>query len=284
MAGRLQDKVAIVTGAGSRGAGVGNGKAASLLFAREGAKVCLVDNVLARAQETLAEIEKEGGTAFAIDGDVSKDADCKHIVDACVMRFGKVDILHNNVGIDPGVVSVVDVDEKTWDEVMNVNVKSMMFMSKHAIPVMAANGGGAILTVSSISALRPRGLTPYTTSKQAVIGLTQAMAVDHAPQGIRVNCIAPGRSAAPSGRRQRRCAPKAPPGTSAGRPSTSPQTRRAGSRARCWSWMAAPHSSALRGKHRVQGHGGRFDRRFPPGTPSASTGRGQGVGFVNREP
>jgi NAD(P)-dependent dehydrogenase (short-subunit alcohol dehydrogenase family) len=192
MAGRLQDKVAIVTGAGSRGTGVGNGKAASLLFAREGAKVCLVDNVLARAKETLAEIEKEGGEAFAIAGDVSKDGDCKHIVDACVMRFGKVDILHNNVGIDPGVVSVVDVDEKTWDEVMNVNVKSMMFMSKHAIPVMAQNGGGAILTVSSISALRPRGLTPYTTSKQAVIGLTQAMAVDHAPQGIRVNCIAPG--------------------------------------------------------------------------------------------
>jgi NAD(P)-dependent dehydrogenase (short-subunit alcohol dehydrogenase family) len=192
MADRLQGKVAIVTGAGSRGTGVGNGKAASLLFAREGAKVCLVDNVLARAQETLAEIEKEGGEAFAIEGDVSKDADCKRIVDACVMRFGKVDILHNNVGIDPGVVSVVDVDEKTWDEVMNVNVKSMMFMSKHTIPVMAANGGGAILTVSSISALRPRGLTPYTTSKQAVIGLTQAMAVDHAPQGIRVNCIAPG--------------------------------------------------------------------------------------------
>jgi len=192
MAGRLQDKVAIVTGAGSRGTGVGNGKAASLLFAREGARVCLVDNVLARAEETLAEIEKEGGEAFAISGDVSKDADCKHIVDACVMRFGKVDILHNNVGIDPGVVSVVDVDEKTWDEVMNVNVKSMMFMSKHAVPVMAQNGGGAILTISSISALRPRGLTPYTTSKQAVIGLTQAMAVDHAPQGIRVNCIAPG--------------------------------------------------------------------------------------------
>jgi NAD(P)-dependent dehydrogenase (short-subunit alcohol dehydrogenase family) len=136
MAGRLQDKVAIVTGAGSRGSGVGNGKAASLLFAREGARVCLVDNVLVRAEETLAEIEKEGGEAFAIAGDVSKDADCKHIVDACVMRFGKIDILHNNVGIDPGVVSVVDVDEKTWDEVMNVNVKSMMFMSKHAVPVI----------------------------------------------------------------------------------------------------------------------------------------------------
>jgi NAD(P)-dependent dehydrogenase (short-subunit alcohol dehydrogenase family) len=192
MPGRLQDKIAIVTGAGSRGAGVGNGKAASLLFSREGAKVCLVDNVLARSEETLAEITKEGGDAFAIEADVSKDADCKRVVDEAVRRYGRVDILHNNVGIDPGVVSVVDVDEPTWDQVMDVNVKSMMLMSKHAIPVMAANGGGAILTVSSISALRPRGLTPYTTSKQAVIGLTQAMAVDHASQGIRVNCIAPG--------------------------------------------------------------------------------------------
>jgi NAD(P)-dependent dehydrogenase (short-subunit alcohol dehydrogenase family) len=192
MPGRLQDKIAIVTGAGSRGAGVGNGKAASLLFSREGAKVCLVDNVLARAEETLAEVKKEGGEAFAIEADVSKDADCKRVVEETVRRYGRVDILHNNVGIDPGVVSVVDVDEPTWDQVMDVNVKSMMLMSKHAIPVMAANGGGAILTVSSISALRPRGLTPYTTSKQAVIGLTQAMAVDHASQGIRVNCIAPG--------------------------------------------------------------------------------------------
>ena len=118
MAGRLQDKVAIVTGAGSRGAGVGNGKAVSLLFAREGAKVCLVDNVLSRAEETLADLEKEGGVAFAIDGDVSKGADCQRIVAACVQRFGRVDILHNNVGIDPGIVSVVDVDEAIWDQVM----------------------------------------------------------------------------------------------------------------------------------------------------------------------
>jgi NAD(P)-dependent dehydrogenase (short-subunit alcohol dehydrogenase family) len=192
MAGRLQDMVAIVTGAGSRGAGVGNGKAASILFAREGAKVCLVDSVLERAEETLAAIEAEGGDAFAMEANVAVSADCKRIVDTTVMRYGKVDILHNNVGIDPGVVSVVDVDEATWDKTMDVNVKSMMLMSKHAIPIMAGNGGGAIVTISSISALRPRGLTPYTVSKGAVIALTQAMAVDHAPQGIRVNCIAPG--------------------------------------------------------------------------------------------
>jgi NAD(P)-dependent dehydrogenase (short-subunit alcohol dehydrogenase family) len=192
MAGRLQDMVAIVTGAGSRGEGVGNGKAASLLFAREGASVCLVDSVLGRAEETLAAIKDEGGDGFAMEGNVARDADCKRIVDSVVMRYGKVDILHNNVGIDPGVVSVVDVSEATWDETMDVNVKSMMLMSKHAIPHMVANGGGAIVNISSISALRPRGLTPYTVSKGAVIALTQAMAVDHAPQGVRVNCIAPG--------------------------------------------------------------------------------------------
>lgn len=192
MAGRLQDMVAIVTGAGSRGEGVGNGKAASILFAREGAIVCLVDNVLGRAEETLAAIKDEGGDAFAMEANVALAQECKRIVDTTVMRYGKVDILHNNVGIDPGIVSVVDVDEATWDQTMDVNVKSMMLMSKHAIPVMAANGGGAIVNISSISALRPRGLTPYTVSKGAVIALTQAMAVDHAPQGIRVNCIAPG--------------------------------------------------------------------------------------------
>ena len=192
MTGRLQDMVAIVTGAGSRGAGVGNGKAASILYAREGAKLCLVDSTRARAEETLAAIKDAGGEAFAIEANVALGADCKRVVDATVMRFGKVDILHNNVGIDPGIVSVVDVDEATWDETMDVNVKSMMLMAKHAIPFMAANGGGAIVNISSISALRPRGLTPYTVSKGAVIALTQAMAVDHAALGIRVNCIAPG--------------------------------------------------------------------------------------------
>jgi NAD(P)-dependent dehydrogenase (short-subunit alcohol dehydrogenase family) len=192
MPGRLENMVAIVTGAGSRGAGVGNGKAAAILFAREGARVCLVDNVLARAEETKAAIEAEGGEAFAMEANVANDADCKRIVDTTVMNYGKVDILHNNVGIDPGIVNVVDVTEAAWDQTMDVNVKSMMLMAKHAIPVMIQEGNGAIINISSISALRPRGLTPYTVSKGAVIALTQAMAVDHAPQHVRVNCIAPG--------------------------------------------------------------------------------------------
>ena len=193
MAGRLEGKVAIVTGAGSRGPGVGNGKAASVLFAREGAKVVLVDNVLAHANETLDMIRGEGNDAIALEGDVSRDGDCAHFVATALQHYGRLDILQNNVGIDPGVVSVVDVDLETWDTVMDVNVKSMMLMAKHAIPAMVQSGnGGSIICISSISALRPRGLTPYTVSKGAVIALTQAMAVDHASQGVRVNCIAPG--------------------------------------------------------------------------------------------
>jgi NAD(P)-dependent dehydrogenase (short-subunit alcohol dehydrogenase family) len=184
--------VAIVTGAGSRGPGVGNGKAAAVLFAREGAKVALVDAVLERAAETQAMIRDEGGECFAMEANVTSAEDCKAIVDEAVRRYGRLDILHNNVGIDPGIVSVVDVDEATWDKTLDVNVKSMMLMCKHAIPVMAASGGGSIITISSISALRPRGLTPYTVSKGAVIALTKAMAVDHAAQLVRVNCIAPG--------------------------------------------------------------------------------------------
>ena len=130
--------------------------------------------------------------AFAVEADVTKDADCKRVVDETLARFGRLDILDNNVGIGMGNVSVVTVTEENWDRVMTVNVKSMVLMSKHAVPAMQANGGGAIINISSLSALRPRGLTPYSTSKGAVIALTKAMAVDHAPDNIRVNCIAPG--------------------------------------------------------------------------------------------
>jgi NAD(P)-dependent dehydrogenase (short-subunit alcohol dehydrogenase family) len=189
--GRLEGKVAIVTGAGSRGPGVGNGRATAILFAREGARVALVDRVAAWAEQTRATIEAEGGEAFVVEADVTRDEDCRRVVAETVGRYGPIGILHNNVGIG-GAGSVVDMDEAFWDEVMRVNVKSMMLMSKHVIPIMAANGGGAIVNISSVSAVRPRGLTAYTTSKGAVNALTMAMAVDHAAQGVRVNCILPG--------------------------------------------------------------------------------------------
>jgi NAD(P)-dependent dehydrogenase (short-subunit alcohol dehydrogenase family) len=192
MAGtRLAGKVAIVTGAGSRGEGIGNGRAAAVLFAREGARVLLVDQDRAAADETLRMIRDEGGEAAVFTADVTRGEECRAMVEEAVRRWGRLDILDNNVGIG-GRATVVDVDEKDWDHLMRVNVTSMMLTSKHAVPAMAQGGGGAIVNISSISALRPRGLTPYSVSKGAVIALTRAMAIDHAPEGIRVNCIAPG--------------------------------------------------------------------------------------------
>ncbi len=189
--GRLAGMVAIVTGAGSRGPGIGNGRAAAVLFAREGARVALVDRVAEWADQTRAMIADEGGETFVIEADVTRDEDCRRVVEQAVQRYGPIHILHNNVGIG-GSGNVVDTDEEFWDEVLRVNVKSMMLMSKYVIPVMAANGGGAIVNISSVASIRPRGLTPYSVSKGAVNALTMAMAVDHAAQGIRVNCILPG--------------------------------------------------------------------------------------------
>jgi NAD(P)-dependent dehydrogenase (short-subunit alcohol dehydrogenase family) len=188
---RLADKVAIVTGAGSRAEGIGNGRATALLFAREGARVLCVDQSKGAAEATRAMIAGEGGEAAVFEADVTRGADCRAMVDEALRRWGRLDILDNNVGIG-GRATVVEVEEADWDHMMRVNVTSMMLASKHAIPAMARGGGGAIVNISSISALRPRGLTPYTVSKGAVIALTRAMAVDHAAQGIRVNCIAPG--------------------------------------------------------------------------------------------
>src|SRR6476659_1032602 len=164
--GRLEGLVAIVSGAGSSGPGIGNGKATSILFAREGALVTLVDNNRKAVEETATLIAKEGGETLVCVGDVTSDADCKRIIDETVARFGRLDILDNNVGIDRGILSVINVGEKDWDDTMTVNVKSMMLMSKYAIPAMIASGdGGSIINISSLSALRPRGLTPYSTSK-----------------------------------------------------------------------------------------------------------------------
>jgi NAD(P)-dependent dehydrogenase (short-subunit alcohol dehydrogenase family) len=191
MADRLAGKVAIVTGAGSRAAGIGNGRAAAILFAREGARVLVVDRSRAAAEATLKMILGEGGEAAVFDADVTRSDDCAAMVDDAVRRWGRLDILDNNVGIG-GRGTVVEVSEEDWERVMRVNVTGMMLASKHAIPVLARGGGGAIVNISSISALRPRGLTPYSASKGAVIALTRAMAIDHAHQGIRVNCVAPG--------------------------------------------------------------------------------------------
>ena len=187
----LRGKVAIVVGGGARGDGIGNGRAACLLLAAEGAKVLVVDRDEALAARTAQMIQENGGTAHAMGADVTSASDCDDMVQEALHLWGRIDCLDNNVGIG-STKSVVDETEEEWDRVMAVNVKTMMLTSKYAIPAMAETGGGSIVNISSISALRPRGLTAYSASKGAVIALSRAMAVDHAPQGIRVNCVAPG--------------------------------------------------------------------------------------------
>jgi len=184
--------VAIVTGGGSSGPGLGNGKATCLRFAAEGARVLVVDRVPEAAAETVATITAEGGEALAVAADVTRAGDCATIVRSAVERFGKLDIVVNNVGIGGRAASVVDADEADWDRVMAVNVKGTMLVAKHAIPAMATGGGGAIVNISSVAALRANERAAYSASKGAVISLTMVMAAQHARQGIRVNCVAPG--------------------------------------------------------------------------------------------
>jgi NAD(P)-dependent dehydrogenase (short-subunit alcohol dehydrogenase family) len=188
---RLQGKVAIVAGAGASGAVIGNGQATAMLFAREGAKVVCADAVEERAQSTVEMIKKAGGSACAFRADVSKASDCKAMVDAAIERYGRLDILDNNVGISVRA-DVLEVTEEQWDKVMAVNVKSIVLAAKYAIPQMKKAGGGSIINISSVAGLRANQSTPYTTSKAAVVGLTRSMAGDHGRDGIRVNCILPG--------------------------------------------------------------------------------------------
>ncbi|MFI4986839.1 MAG: SDR family NAD(P)-dependent oxidoreductase [Alphaproteobacteria bacterium] len=188
----LAGKAAIVTGAGAQGDGIGNGRAAALLLARAGVRVLAVDRDAGLAERTVAMIAAAGGTARAHAADVTDEGQCRAMVETALRHFGRLDFLDNNVGIG-GRGSVVETAPEEWRRVMQVNVESMFLAAKHAIPAMIASAkGGAIVNVSSISALRPHGLTAYSTSKGAVIALTRAMAVDHGPDGIRVNCVAPG--------------------------------------------------------------------------------------------
>ena len=162
---RLEGKVAIVTGAGSSGEGIGNGKATSVMFAREGAKVLLVDAMGDRAEETLRMIREEGGEASVLEASVTNSEDCRRIVEVAVERYGRLDILHNNVGISRRG-TVLEISEDDWDYVMAVNVKSIVLASRYAIPRMIEAGGGCITNVSSIAGLRAHSSTPYPESTE----------------------------------------------------------------------------------------------------------------------
>src|SRR5258705_3492834 len=164
---RLQGKVAIVAGGGASGSVMGNGQATAILFAREGAKVLVADAMLERAQATVDMIAKEDGTASALRVDVSKAADCKAMVQSAVERYGRLDIVDNNVGISVRA-DVVEVKEEDWDRVMAVNVKSIMLTAQYAVPPIARSRGGSIIHVSSIARLRAKPSTAYSTFQSAV--------------------------------------------------------------------------------------------------------------------
>ncbi|HKZ05608.1 MAG TPA: SDR family NAD(P)-dependent oxidoreductase [Methylomirabilota bacterium] len=191
MAGRLAGKVAIVTGAGSRGPGLGNGKAAAILFAREGASVLCVDQQLTRADETAGLIAAEGGSASAFAADVTRAADCRAMVAAALERYRGLHVLHNNVGIESRK-DVLETTEEDWDRVMTVDLKSMLLATQAAIPAMAARGGGSVICVSSVAAMRGHGRTAYAAAKAGIIGFVRSVAAQVGRQGIRVNAIAPG--------------------------------------------------------------------------------------------
>lgn len=193
MAGRLQGRVAFVTGAGSVGPGWGNGKATAVLFAREGAKVVALDLKREAAEETCGLIEREGGECLALEGDVSRDADVAASVAAATERFGRIDILHNNVGTAV-LGGPVEVQEDDWDRIFAINVKSVFLTCKHVLPHMERQKKGAIINVASIGAIRDIGVAyvAYAASKAAVIGATKSIALQYAAYGIRSNVILPG--------------------------------------------------------------------------------------------
>ena len=261
MSKRLEDKAALVVGAGSSGPGWGNGKATAVAFAREGARVFCADINPVAAEETVGIIRSEGGMAIAHRADVAEAADVAAMVEACVSAYGRIDVLNNNVGIAE-VGGVVEVSEADWDRVFAVNLKSAYLTMKKVIPQMAHQGGGSIINISSIASTRYTGV-PYATyyaSKAALNQLTRTTAAEYAVRRVRVNAILPGLMKTPMVEKSaglpratpeetsRRCGAhatgryrwdsEATPGMSPGQRSISQVMKAATSPGSSWSWMA----------------------------------------------
>jgi NAD(P)-dependent dehydrogenase (short-subunit alcohol dehydrogenase family) len=190
---RLQSKVAIVTGAGQTpGDTIGNGRAISILFARAGAKVLLVDLRLESAQDTKRMIDKEGGESLAFAADVTQAEDCRRMAEKCVEAFGRIDILVNNVGIGSGGLGPVELGEELWDRVLKVNLKSMYLTCKYVLPYMEKQESGAIVNISSAASVAVNPSFVYKISKAGVNALTHSIAMQYAGKGIRANVVMPG--------------------------------------------------------------------------------------------
>ncbi len=187
--GRLAGKVALITGAGE-----GMGRAAAILFAREGANVAVLDRSLERTIETVRLVGEEGGTAVAIHADVSSPGDCHRSVEEAVTRFGALHVLYNNAGVwIPGDGAVTELDLGAWEQTLAVNLTGVMLMCRFGIPHLIEAGGGSVINTSSPVAFRPEPVyDAYTASKGAVASLTLSIAQYYGPRGVRANVLAPG--------------------------------------------------------------------------------------------
>jgi len=189
---RLKDKIAIVVGAGqTTGDTIGNGRATAILFAREGARVVVVDSSFESALETQTMIEAEGGTC-SVKADTTREKDCRAFIQRAVDAYGRVDILHNNVGIRGGNDEILSLTEENWDRIMTVNLKGMFLSSRSVLPVMRQQRNGSIINISSIAAICSTGIVAYKTSKAGVNALTHQIALENAKYNIRANAIMPG--------------------------------------------------------------------------------------------
>ncbi len=192
---RLQGKIAIVIGAGQGpGEGLGNGRATVLRFAREGARVLAVDRNLASAEETVAMARQEGGDCAAFEADVTRELTLKAAIDAAGQRWGRVDILHNNVGVSiaGGDASPLEITEEAFDRVAAINLRGTIMACKHVLPVMRRQRSGAIINISSVAAWENYPLVAYKATKAGMIAYTQQIAIQNAAYGIRANVILPG--------------------------------------------------------------------------------------------
>lgn len=191
---RLEGKAAIVVGAGQTpGDTIGNGRATAIVFARQGARVLVVDRHTDSAEQTRAMIAGEGGQATVFTADATREDECRAMVEACLDAYGRIDVLHNNVGIAAGDDELSLLSEENWDHILNVNLKSSFLACKHALPVMRRQQSGAIINISSIAATAAAiDLTAYKVSKAGLNALTHALAMANARYGIRANAIMPG--------------------------------------------------------------------------------------------